>query len=66
MESLQKGLKLDLRMHCLTIDHEFAIERQLTPWPMEPGGSMPNSQGLSSNLYFDPTLPSSSHWHLFL
>jgi hypothetical protein len=24
---------------------------QLTPWLMEPGGSMPHSQGLSNNSY---------------
>ena len=27
---------------------------ELTPWLMEPGGSMPHSQGLSSNPYPEP------------
>ena len=26
----------------------------LTPWLMEPGGSMPDSQGLSNNPYLEP------------
>ena len=28
---------------------------------MEPGGSMPHSQGLSNNLYPEPNQPNSSH-----
>ena len=29
----------------------LCITYSLTPWLMEPGGSMPNSQGLSNNPY---------------
>ena len=32
---------------------------------MEPGGSIPHSQGLSSNPYPEPNQPNSSYWHLF-
>ena len=38
----------------------------LTPWLMEPGGSMPHSQGLSSNSYPEPNQPNTSYWYLFL
>ena len=31
--------------------------KQLTPWLMEPGGSMPHSQGLSNNSYPEPNQP---------
>jgi hypothetical protein len=33
----------------------------LTPWIMEPGGSMPHSQSLSNNSYHEPNQPSSSY-----
>ena len=33
---------------------------------MEPGGSTPPSQGLSSNLYPEPNQPISLGWQLFL
>jgi hypothetical protein len=36
--------------------HLFYI---LTPWLMEPEGSMPNSQGLSNNSYPEPNQPNS-------
>ena len=32
---------------------------------MEPGGSIPHSQGLSNNPYPEPNQPNSSYWHLF-
>ena len=32
-------------------------EYTLTPWLMEPGGSMPHSQGLSNNSYPEPNNP---------
>ena len=34
---------------------------QLTPWLMEPGGSMPHSQGFSNNPYPEPNQPNSPH-----
>ena len=33
----------------------------LTPWLMEPGGSMPHSQGLSNNSYPEPNQPNYPH-----
>ena len=30
------------------------IIKKLTPWVMEPGGSMPHAQGLSNNPYPEP------------
>ena len=33
----------------------------VTPWLMEPGGSMPQSQGLSNNSYPEPNQPNSPH-----
>ena len=33
----------------------------LTPWLMEPGGSVPHSQGLSNNPYPEPNHPNSSY-----
>ena len=33
----------------------------LTPWLMEPGGSMPHSQGLSNNSYPESNQPNSPH-----
>ena len=38
----------------------------LTPWLMEPGGSMPHSQGLSNNSYPELNQPNSPHWYLSL
>ena len=35
------------------------IPNRLTPWLMEPGGSMPHSQGLSNNSYPEPDQPNS-------
>ena len=40
-------------------NHWFAVS--LTPWLMEPAGSMPHSQGLSNNSYPEPNQPNSSH-----
>ena len=34
---------------------------KLTPWLMEPGGSMPHSQGLSNNFYPEPNQPNYPH-----
>ena len=39
------------------------IYNKLTPWLMEPGGSMPHSQGLSNNPY--PELNQPNYPHLF-
>ena len=33
----------------------------ITPWLMEPGGSMPHSQGLSNNSNPEPNQPNSPH-----
>ena len=33
---------------------------------MEPGGSMPHSQGLSNNAYPEPNQPNYPHWYLSL
>ena len=33
---------------------------------MEPGGSMPHSQGLSNNSYPEPNQPNYPHWYLSL
>ena len=38
----------------------------LTPWFVEPGGSIPYSQGLSNNPYPEPNQPNSSYCYLFL
>ena len=37
------------------------IVHLLTPWIMEPGGSMRHSQGLSNNSYPEPNQPNSPH-----
>ena len=34
---------------------------KLTPWLMDPGGSMPHSRGLSSNSYPELNQPNSPH-----
>ena len=39
---------------------------QLTPWLMEPGGSMPHSQVISNNPYPEPNQSNLSYPHLFL
>ena len=36
----------------------------LTPWLMEPGGSMPHSQGLSNNPCPETNQPNYPHWYL--
>ena len=33
------------------------LTNELTPWLMEPGGSMPHSQELSNNSYPEPNYP---------
>ena len=38
----------------------------LTPCLMEPGGSIPHSQGLSNNSYPVPKQSNSPHWYLSL
>jgi len=48
----------------ITADKTKAISmyvKQLTPWLMETGGSMPHLQGLSNNSYPEPNLPNSRH-----
>ena len=37
------------------------ISNQLILWLMEPGGSMPHSQGPSNNPYSEPNQPNSSY-----
>ena len=39
---------------------------RLATWLMEPGGSMPHSQGLSNNTFPEPNQPNSPHWYLSL
>jgi hypothetical protein len=36
------------------------VTNELTPWLLEPEGSMPHSQGLSNNPYPEPNQPNSS------
>ena len=43
-----------------------SLTNLLTPWLMEPGGSMPHSQGLFNNSYPEPNQPNSPHWYLSL
>ena len=40
------------------------LEIELTPWLMEPGGSMPHSRGLSNNPF--PELNQPNYPHLFM
>ena len=37
------------------------VTKKLTPWLMEPGGSIPHSQGLSNNSYPEPNQPNYPH-----
>ena len=39
----------------------ISVYLTLTPWLMEPGGSMPHSQGLSNNSYPEPNQPNYPH-----
>ena len=39
----------------------LSIYIELTPWLMEPGGSMPHSQGLSNNSHPEPNQPNYPH-----
>ena len=51
------------------LDFVFSILRltvSLTPWLMEPEGSMPYSQVLSNNPYPEPNQPNYLHWYLSL
>ena len=36
-------------------------DNRLTPWLMEPGGSMPHSQGLPNNSHPEPNQPNYPH-----
>ena len=45
---------------------KVAFKNVLTPWLMQPGGSMQHSQGLSNNPYPEPNQPNSPHWYLSL
>ena len=42
-----------------TVPSCAAPATKLTPWLMEPGGSMPHSQGLFDNTYTKPNQPNS-------
>ena len=46
------------------LEKEAAQGNRLTPWLMEPGGSMLHSQGLSDNPYPDSNQPNYPHWYL--
>ena len=48
------------------MDSNLLHRRYLTPWLMEPGRSMPHSQGLSNNSYPEPNQPNYPHWYLSL
>ena len=52
--------------YILTSRSYVYLINQLTPWLMEPGGSMPHSQGLSNNSYPEANQPSSPHWYISL
>ena len=43
------------------LEEEDKTQLLLTPWLMEPGGSMAHSQGLSNNSYPEPNQPNSPH-----
>ena len=45
----------------LNIHIKYNYLYTLTPWIMEPRGSMPYSQGLSNNSYPELNQPNSSH-----
>ena len=36
---------------------EYLLHSELTPWLIEPGGSMPHSQGLSNDSNHEPNQP---------
>ena len=44
----------------------FLLPILINEWGIEPGGSMPHSQGLSNNSYSEPNQPNYLHWYLFL
>ena len=56
INSIFIGLKT--KNSTLMIDEKL---HKLTPWLMEPGGSMPHSLGLSNNSYPEPNQPNSPH-----
>ena len=53
----------ELKYACLKRRDHRAWIHSLTPWLMEPGGSMPHSQGLSNNPYPELNQPNYPHWY---
>ena len=52
----------DTEIHWIKFKTWLFITNQITPWLMEPGGSMINSQGLSYNPYLESNQPNYSSW----
>ena len=50
-----RNLEINFIIH-ITLSINIIVWK-LTPWLMEPGGSMPHSQGLSNNSYPEPNQP---------
>ena len=48
--------------HSKVIDYTSVCPHNITPWLIEPWGSMPHSQGHSNNPYPEPNQPNSSYW----
>ena len=45
----------------MNFTYMYLCTKYITSWLMEPGGSMPNSQGLSNNPYPEPNQPYYPH-----
>ena len=69
MDHSMQQLSGDIFWSSLYITPIFGHRRAhmyLTPWLMEPGGSMPHSQALTNNRYPEPNQPNSSYLCPFL
>ena len=60
MTNFNSFLKFNIKTFPLIKTAQSRIIK-LTPWLMEPGGSMPHSQGHSNNPYPKPNQPNSSY-----
>ena len=79
---LYKIFKLFLSFQCIIVGTRFHyvtgkktiytlilstwVTDKLTPWLLEPGGSMPHSQELSNNAYRKPNQHNFWHWYLLI
>ena len=68
---LNESCSLTLSINCKSYSNLkkkncLHLTNQPTLWLMEPGSSMPYSQGPSNNLYPQPNQPNSSYGYLFL